>query len=97
MNGGYAMIDLSGTDLLAGSKVTITGIYKALSTAVASDKPVIGYNIVSGDEKVSPSPLSVVTNNTDLDATLGVTKITVDEDDGVTISSLVTAGRTAKK
>ena len=97
LNGGYAMIDLSGTDLAAGSKVTITGIYKILDTAYKSGKPIIAHNVVDGVKKISPTPVPVLNNSGDLEATLGVSKITVDSDDGVTISSLVTANRTAKK
>lgn len=97
LNGGYCMIDLTGTDLTAGSKVTISGLYKTLDGALKSNKPIIGYNIMSGSKTVSPSQLSTLKNGTDIEATTGVTKITVDASDGVTISSLLTDGRTAKK
>ncbi len=91
-NGGYALIDLSGTDLTAGSKVTISGMYKSLSSAMNSKKIIVGANLMSGSKTITPSALSVLKNGTDIEATIGVNKITVDEDDGVTISSLVTGG-----
>lgn len=92
-NGGYALIDLSGTDLTAGSKVTITGIYKSLATAMNSNKPVIACNVVNGSNNpVTPTPVSITKNSDDIEATLGVNKITVDENDGVVVSSLVTGG-----
>lgn len=97
LNGGYAMIDLSGTDLAAGSKVTISGIYNRLDKAYKSGKPIIAHNIVDGSKNLSPVALATLKSNTDLEATVGVTKITIDSSDGITISSLVTANRTAKK
>lgn len=98
-NGGYALIDLSGTDLLAGSKVTITDIYKSLTTAKNSNKPVIACNVVNGSSNpVTPTPVSITMNSDDIEVTLGVNKITVDENDGVVVSSLVTGGtKTTKK
>lgn len=89
-NGGYALIDLTGTDLTAGSKVTISGMYSALSRAIDSKKIIVGTNLMSGSKPITPSALSVLKNGTDIEATVGVNKITIDEDDGVTISSLVT-------
>lgn len=90
-NGGYALIDLSGTDLTAGSKVTITGMYKSLERAKKSLKPVIACNVVNGSNNpVTPTPVSISMNSTDIEAIMGVNKITVDSDDGVTVSSLVT-------
>lgn len=89
-NGGYALIDLSGTDLTAGSKVTISGMYSSLSRAIDSKKIIVGTNLTSGSKSITPSALSVLKNGTNIEATVGVNKITVDADDGVTISSLVT-------
>ena len=98
-NGGYCMIDLSGTDLLAGSKVTITGSYNALKRAMASVKPIVVSGIVAGDEKVSPSYASVATDKTDFVATVNTNTITVNSSDGVTVASLIpdTSNRTTKK
>lgn len=92
VNGGYALIDLSGTDLTAGSKVTLTGMYKSLERAKKSLKPVIACNVVNGSNNpVTPTPISISMNDTDIEAVMGVNKITVDSDDGVTVSSLVTS------
>ena len=97
-NGGYALIDLSGTDLSAGSKVTISGLYNKLATAYKSNKPIIACNLVDGGKGITPSQLSTLKNGTNYEATIGVTKITIDSADGVTISSLVTGGaKTTKK
>lgn len=98
-NGGYALIDLSGTDLSAGSKVTISGLYNKLATAYKSNKPIIACNLVDGSKGITPSQLSTLKNGTDYEATIGVNKITVDKNDGVVVSSLVTGGTktTAKK
>jgi hypothetical protein len=91
-NGGYALIDLSGTDLSAGSKVTISGLYNKLETAYKSNRPIIGCNLVDGGKGITPSQLSILKNGTDYEATIGVNKITVDKNDGVVVSSLVTGG-----
>ena len=97
-NGGYALIDLSGTDLTAGSKVTISGMYKSLSRAIDSKKIIVGANLMDGSKTITPSALSVLKNGSDIEATVGVNKITVDEDDGVVVSSLITGGaKTTKK
>lgn len=98
-NGGYCMIDLSGTDLTSGSKVTITGSYNALKRAMAADKPIVVSGIVAGDEKVSPSYASVATDSTNFVATVNTNTITVDSSDGVTVASLIpnTNNRAAKK
>lgn len=89
LNGGYAMIDLTGTDLSAGSKVTISGLYSRLGKAYNANKPIIGYNVVDGSKGISPTQLSTLKNGTDLEATFGVHKITVDSSDGVEVSSLI--------
>lgn len=91
-NGGYALIDLSGTDLTAGSKVTISGMYQSLSRAIDSKKIIVGANLMSGSKTITPSALSVLKNGTDIEAIIGVNKITVDNNDGVVVSSLVTGG-----
>ena len=98
-NGGYALIDLSGTDLELGSKVTISGMYNSLSRAIDSKKIIVGANLMSGSKAITPSALSILKNGTDIEATVGVNKITVDKNDGVVVSSLVTGGTksTAKK
>lgn len=98
-NGGYCMIDLSGTDLTSGSKVTITGSYNALKRAMEAVKPIVVSGIVAGDEKVSPSYASVATDGTDFVATVNTNTITVDSSDGVTVASLITdtSNRTTKK
>lgn len=98
-NGGYCMIDLTGTDLLSGSKVTITGSYNAFKKAMTSVKPIIVSGIVAGDEKVSPSYASVATDKTDYVATVNTNTITVDSSDGVTVASLIpdTDAKTTKK
>lgn len=97
-NGGYALIDLSGTDLSVGSKVTISGVYNKLATAYKSNKPIIACNLVDGSKGITPSQLSTLKNGTNYEATVGINKITVDADDGVVVSSLVTgANRTTTK
>ena len=92
-NGGYVLIDLTGTDLLYGSKVTITDIYDNFENAKKSLKPVIACNVTNGSNNpVSPTPISLSMNGTDIEAVIGVNKITVDKNDGVVVSSLVTSG-----
>lgn len=79
LSGGYAMIDCTGLDL-TGSKVTITGIFKALTNAVKSNKPIITYNITG----VTPVNVSVANNGDNLVVTSVVGAFTVASDDEVT-------------
>lgn len=81
LNGGYAMIDLTGFDM-SGSKVTLTGIYNKLDKAVASNKPIQAYNIAGH------SPAEVVASKGDngITVTSVVGSFIVDSSDGVTPS-----------
>lgn len=97
LNGGYAMIDLTGTDLSKGSKVTISGLYSRLDKAYKANKPIVGYNVVDGSKGISPTQLSTLKNGTDLEVTFGVHKITVDSSDGVEISSLISGNTKSVK
>ena len=52
MNGGYAMVDCTGVDL--SDLGTVTGLYKKVSGALETDKPIVLYNIVNGDQAFKP-------------------------------------------
>lgn len=102
MNGGYKMIDCTGLDLLAGSKVTFAGLYGTLKNALKADKPIIAYGAEYNDVKSSPIYLNAYEGSNKVIAKTGVYEIEVDKDDGVTVTDLTsattkTATRSTKK
>lgn len=98
MNGGYCMIDCSGLDLLAGSKVTFAGLYGTLGKALKADKPIIAYGAEYNDVPSTPITLNAYQGTNKIIAKTGVYEIEVDKDDGVTVKDLTAADtRTTKK
>lgn len=96
MNGGYITLDFGSLDLAVETKQTISGLSASLENAVKSEKPI--YAIIGGT-----SPISVYTQAGSVTGTIdiifGTTIITVDAEDGATVSSAipVTAKTTTKK
>lgn len=52
LKGGYALVDFSGVDL--GNLGTVTGIYEKVKNAVSTNKPIVIYNVVNGDQAFTP-------------------------------------------
>lgn len=52
MNGGYSMVDCTGLDL--GNPGTINGLYAQVKNAVKSNKPIYLYNLVNGEQALTP-------------------------------------------
>ena len=96
MNGGYITIDFGSLDLAVTTQQTIAGLSAKLANAIKSEKPI--YCLIGGT-----SPISVytragsVTGTTDI--IFGTTIITVDAEDGATVTSAIptTAKTTTKK
>lgn len=52
MNGGYSMVDCTGLDL--GNPGTVSGLYAQVKNAVKSNKPIYLYNLVNGEQGLTP-------------------------------------------
>lgn len=52
LNGGYVMVDCNGVDL--NDLGTVTGLYKKVSGALETDKPIVLYNIVNDTQAFKP-------------------------------------------
>ena len=95
-NGGYIILDCGSLDLAEESKQTITGLSAKLDGAIKSEKPI--YAIIGGT-----SPISVYTQAGSVDGTtdiiFGTTIITVDANNGATVTSAIPSptAKTTKK
>ena len=96
MNGGYITLDCGSLDLAVTTKQTITGLSAKLANAIKSEKPI--YALIGGTSPISVyTQAGSVTGTTDI--IFGTTIITVDAEDGATVTSAVsaTAKTTTKK
>jgi hypothetical protein len=95
MNGGYIILDCGALDLAVETKQTITGLTAKLANAIKSEKPI--YALIGGTSPISVyTQAGSVTGTTDL--IFGTTIITVDAEDGATVSSAIpTTSRTTTK
>ena len=96
MKGGYYMVDCSGLDLTDATKQEKAGLFAAMQKALKSNKPLIAYGFVWGDN--SDSPLSPITffaqawTSSLIVGTASTKNITVNSDDEVYVTDLVAAG-----
>jgi len=92
MKGGYFMVDLDGLNLASSSSQSKTGIYPQLVTALAQNKPVMGYGATHGSDKpATPAPLTIYRyNSTTIYAFTGVLKLSATAS-AVTVSDLTSA------
>lgn len=91
MNGGYSMVNCDGMNLLSQSAQTIKGLYKRVTRAVGTGKPVQAYNCVYG-EGVPMTPINVFVIKEDnvYICTASILQVRVASNDSVTITSLLT-------
>lgn len=93
MNGGYIILDCGTLDLAEETKQTISGLSAKLDGAIKSEKPI--YAIIGGT-----SPISVYTQAGSVEGTtdiiFGTTIITVDAEDGATVTSAISAPESKK-
>lgn len=90
MNGGYAMVDCKGLNLLAQSSQTIDGLYATCEEAYNSGKAILAYNCVYGTG-VPTTPIQVfaIKESGTLIFTASILQIRVTNDDAVSIVSLL--------
>lgn len=54
MNGGYANLDCTGLDL--GNPGTVSGLYAKAKAAIETNKPIMMYGLVNGEQAFTPVP-----------------------------------------
>lgn len=59
MNGGYVMVDFTGLNATSESAVTIKGIYNTVFNGMSVNKPMIFFNILSGENGLA-TPINAV-------------------------------------
>lgn len=83
---GYVVVDCTGIDLAAESKVTIAGIYATVAAAFATGKPIFLCNVENdGDLISSINVAGYVSSGSYVFSVMSAT-VTIDAEDGVTIS-----------
>ena len=87
---GYILFDCGGLDLNDSTEQTITGIYKKAKEALSTGKFVIATNCVMSNMPCSPCAVIAWDQGDDgIIATGHVLRIVIAEDDGVTVTNLV--------
>ncbi len=90
INGGYVQVDCGGLNLLSESEQTISGIFARSKAAVESGKPVIACNCVYGTGvPMTPTPVFGIEEGGAYIFTASILQVVVEDDDGVTIRSLI--------
>lgn len=90
MNSGYILFDCGGLDLNDTTEQTIDGIYDRAKVALASGKLVVATNCVMSEMPCSPCAVIAWDQGDDgIIATGHVLRIVIAEDDGVTVTNLV--------
>lgn len=96
VNGGFAYIDCGGMNLLADSSQTITGLYNKVKAAYEGQKIIVATNCVYGTGvPMTPIPVFAIKESGNFICTASILQITVESDDSVTITPLVSGS--AKK
>lgn len=96
MKGGYYMVDCSGIDLTDATKQEKIGLFAAMQKALKSGKPLIAYGMVWGDNSDAPlTPINFFAQqwtSTLIVGTASTKNITVNSEDEVYVTDLVSAG-----
>lgn len=100
MKGGYTMIDCKGLNLQIETAQTISGIYAACKTAIATEKPVFAYNIIFGtNNKMTPIPVMVNFESAESEyivATASTVQIWVTKADSVTVRNMLATAKATR-
>lgn len=87
---GYILFDCGGLDLNNSAKQTINGIYDRAAEALKTGKLVIAINCVMSNMPCSPCAVIAWDQGDDgIIATGHTLRIVIAEDDGVTVTNLV--------
>ena len=89
-NSGYVLFDCGGLDLNDSTKQTIDGIYDRAKEALTAGKLVLATNCVMSDMPCTPCAVIAWDQGSDgIIATGHTLRITIAEDDGVTVTNLI--------
>lgn len=87
---GYVIVDCKGVNLLAGEKVTVDGIFDASKNAINTGKMILAANCQYGEGvPMTPIPVFAIKEGDYFIFTASILQIVVEEDDGVTVRSLI--------
>ena len=89
VNSGYVFVDCTGLNLNDSTEQEISGIYARSRTAIESGKPVLAVNCNMSGAPCTPVSVVAWEENDTIVATGHVLRITIAEDDGVTVTNLV--------
>ena len=92
---GYITVDCDGLELNTASSQTKTGIYARAKAAISTGKPAYAVNCKMNSGVCSPVSVAAWEENaTTIIATGHVFRVTITNEDAVTVTNLVTANRT---
>lgn len=87
---GYIMVDCGGLELNDNTEQTIDGIYDRAKAALATGKPCYATNCKMNNGYCTPISVAAWQEDSDtIIATGHVFRVTIEEDDGVTVTNLV--------
>lgn len=87
---GYILFDCGGLDLNDSTKQTIEGIYGRAKIALTTGKLVLATNCMMSDMPCTPCSVIAWDQGSDgIIATGHTLRITIAEDDGVTVTNLI--------
>ena len=96
--GGYVLVNCGGLELNDNTEQTITGIYNRAKAALDSGKPCYACNCLMNDGAVSPVSVAAWQEDAHtIIATGHVFRVSIADDDGVTVTNLVAPTRSASK
>lgn len=89
VNSGYIFVDCTGLNLNDSTEQEISGIYARSLAAIRSGKPVYAVNCNMSGAPCTPVSVVAWEESGNIVATGHVLRITIAEDDGVTVTNLV--------
>lgn len=88
-NSGYIMVDCGGLDLNDSTEQTIDGIYDRAKAAIKTGKACLVTNCVMSGAPCTPVSVVAWEEGDTIIATGHVLRVTIEDDDGVTVTNLV--------
>lgn len=89
VNSGYIFVDCTGLNLNISTEQEISGIYARSKAAIKSGKPAYAVNCNMSGAPCTPISVVAWEESGNIVATGHVLRITIAEDDGVTVTNLV--------
>ena len=89
VNSGYVFVDCTGLNLNDSTEQEISGLYARSLAAIKSGKPAYAVNCNMSGAPCTPISVVAWEESGTIIATGHVLRITIEEDDGVTVTNLV--------